>query len=490
MMALPLLVIPLTEAPMSAGDRLLAAVAWATCLFPAWHYLGLPDARRPPIPFLPFIGFEFAVFFAVQGVVGSTNVYGRFDVQRMGAILTPEMYSRPIFLFFCGITLLLVGYYATAWIVRVRKPRVATEYAPRDLAKWAFRILVFGIVVEIVQRLSGNPMIVRGLLYFGGTLSLLSLSLLTILAVRRQLSRGQTVALILGASALLFLRAGTSATAQLVMIALAILFSVWIAGGRISARWLWVGALASLLFISIRGVANDHRKNEAFAADQLPMLQRSTLLFTLLAERVEREGITQTVVGGWESVAGRAALLDLFTDVYRQTPELVPYWNGETYISLIGAIIPRFLWPDKPAKLTGYLFGQRYHYLARGDYSTTINLPYFIEFYANFGEIGILLGMVLVGVIYRLLERIVNVPGQSILRTVVGMGILLPLINIESDFSLVFGGLFLTGIALWAVYRVAGKVVRGRLTSMLPVAVRADGGGAGRSAVRHAVPDA
>lgn len=460
----PLLFIALVDAPMAPTDRLMAGAAWALCLLPAWLYLGVPDRCRSPIPFFPFIGLEFALYYALQGVIGGTNVYGRFDVERMGAVLTPEMYSTPIWLVFTGWSLLLFGYYVVGVLFPSRRPKAHWEWDPRSLARWGFRILLLGLAIEILQRIIGNPLLIRGLLYFGGVLSLLALSLLTFLSVRRQLNRAQNLAFFASAALLMFLRAGTSATSQLVVVTLAILFAVWAAGGRLAARWIWLGALAAIFFVSIRGVANEHRKTEEFVRGELSLVERSTLLFVLLAERVEREGVVATVAGGWETVSARAALLDLMTDVMRQTPEAVPYWNGETYKSLIGAFVPRFLWPDKPVKITGYAFGHRYGYLAQNDYSTTINLPFFIEFYANFGVLGVYLGMLFVGVIFRILDRTVNVPGQSVLRTVVGMGLLLPLTNIESDFSLVFGGLFLTGAALYGVYRIANTaVVRRRL---------------------------
>ena len=474
-MAMPLLLIALIDSPLSASDRLLTGVLWALCLLPAWLYLGKPAAAREPIPFFPFIGLEFALYFALQGIIGTTNVYGRFELSRLGVMLTPEMYSKPISLALVGWSLLLASYYLTGALLRARIARMTTEWDRRALARWGFRLLTFGVVIEIVQRLIGNPIAIRGVLYFGATLSLLALSLLTILSVRKQLTHSQNIAFYVGAAVLLFLRAGTSATAQLVIIALTILFSVWVGGGKLSARWIWVGMLAALVFISIRGVANEHRKNEAFATDQLPLVERSSLIFSLLAQRVEREGIGGTILGGWESVAGRAALLDLFTDVVRQTPDVVPYWNGVTYWSLAGAVIPRFLWPDKPVKILGYTFGQRYGYLAPYDYTTTINMPYLVEFYANFGEIGVYLGMLLVGFLYRAVERIANAPGQGVLRTVVGMGLLMPLINIESDFSLVFGGLFLTGFALYVLYRLANMTVMKRRLPLRPIAVRAPG---------------
>ena len=457
-MILPVFVVPLTTSPLSPGDRLLTALLWFLCLLPAWLYLGKPPSRREPIPFLPFIGVEYALYYALQGVLGRINVYGRFELSRLGYALEPEMFTGPILMALGGWCLLLCGYYLVGFLVGNGSARSIEISRPDDLARWGFRVFFAGLAIEVVQRLTGNPMIIRGLLYFGGTLTLSALALLTVLAVRKQLSTRQRQLLVISGIAMFFLRAGTSATAQLAIIVLTVLFSVWIGGGRIAARWIWGGLIAAMMFIAIRGVANEHRKSELFLSEDATLLDRSALLFELVGERIEREGIGATLAGGWESVAGRSALLDLFTDVVRQTPETVPYWGGDTYLSLVGVAVPRFLWPDKPVKLTGYAFGQRYHYLPPGNFSTTINLPYLVEFYANFGETAVYIGMLLVGMLYRGVERVVNVPGQPILQTVLGLGLLMPLINIESDFSLVFGGLILTGGALYATYRLARSV--------------------------------
>ena len=140
-----------------------------------------------------------------------------------------------------------------------------------------------------------------------------------------------------------------------------------------------------------------------------------------------------------------------------RVPSLIQYFDCESYADIPLEIVPRFLWRDKPAKMLGYEFGHRYHYLAEWDYSTTINFPFLIEFYANFGVLGVLIGMLLVGIIYATIERFVNVPGQSLLVSVMGLGLLLPLGNVESDFSLVFGGLFLNGLAVYLVLRSAQR---------------------------------
>jgi hypothetical protein len=82
-----------------------------------------------------------------------------------------------------------------------------------------------------------------------------------------------------------------------------------------------------------------------------------------------------------------------------------------------------------------------------------MNFPFLVEFYANFGSIGVFAGMFLTGIIFRLLDTTLNRPGQSVVRSIASMSILIPLLNVESDFSLVFGGIFLNGIAFAMLLR-------------------------------------
>ena len=63
-------------------------------------------------------------------------------------------------------------------------------------------------------------------------------------------------------------------------------------------------------------------------------------------------------------------------------------------------------------------------------------------------------------------------PGQPLQVTICSLVLLVPLLNIESDFSLVFGGLFMNGVALWGLLialsqlpGAAGDVARGRRPS-------------------------
>ncbi len=176
------------------------------------------------------------------------------------------------------------------------------------------------------------------------------------------------------------------------------------------------------------------------------------MMVTLLGNRISEQGVGGAIAHGFAMTAGRSAIMDLFANVARRTPDEIPYWGGETYKSLIGAAVPRVLWPDKPTKDLGQSFGHRYKYLHASNKSTAINLPTMVEFFVNFGGTGLVVGMLLIGVIYGVLDNIVNRAGQPMLLSMIGAVILLPLLIIESDFSLVLGGLPLTGIAFYVIW--------------------------------------
>jgi hypothetical protein len=266
---------------------------------------------------------------------------------------------------------------------------------------------------------------------------------------------------------------GSGSVANAAFFGAVIFVSAWIGLGRIRLSWIIGAALGIALIISLRGVSEQYRKVVWIGGEGGGVVSRTKLFFRLLHARVESDGIDGAVSKGFETSAGRSANLDLLADVIIRTPREIPYWGGQTYLSLVGAFVPRVLWPNKPTKELGQAFGHRYGYIGNSDTNTALNLPILVEFYANFGIAGVIAGMFLVGLIYFVLDRTVNNPGQDSLHSLVGVVILIPMANIESDFSLGFGGLILTGVALWLVLRTirrsgmannrAGPPLAGRL---------------------------
>jgi hypothetical protein len=247
-----------------------------------------------------------------------------------------------------------------------------------------------------------------------------------------------------------------------VLLCVVVGFSLWAGRPHIETRWLAAGAAALLVAISLRGVIRDFRMTAWYGNIQFTQTEKAQLMIRLLTNRIANEGIAGAVGGGAAQTAQRSANMDVFADVVRRTPSEIPYWKGQTYLSLVGAFVPRFMWPDKPTKELGQAFGHRYRYLDPTNTSTAINLPITVEFYANFGAGAVFFGMLIVGAIYGILDSLVNKPRQSLIVTMIGLTLLLPLLIIESDFSLVFGGLPLSGLALYGIWKAMVRTTLGK----------------------------
>jgi hypothetical protein len=434
--------------------RVLASILWALCLLPSWLYLRLPERRRPPVPFLPLIGAVYLFYYPLHVVLGQSSVNYLFR-------LDPAFdYDRAVQYALMGWVALLVGYYGGAGL-RLDTPFRSVR--PTDLGtlrSWGKLLVWGGLGFDAVRQVVPSPMVLRGLLYFTSMFSLLGIALLTILAVQHRLTRRERWALYAAIGLTALLRAGSGLVSNVVILAITTFLAVWAGGGRLGFRWVVIAALSMAAMVGMRSVAMEYRARAWFAETQLSLAGRAGLMGKLMVQKVAAEGVVATVQDGWTIVAGRSANLDLLADVVRQTGNTVPFWGGETYLSLVGFAVPRFIWPSKPTKTLGQDFGHRYGYLDSWDTWTSINLPFLIEFYANFGEIGVLIGMVIVGLLYRLLDNDLNRPGQPLQVTICSLVLLVPLLNVESDFSLVFGGLFMSGVALWGLLVALSQLPR------------------------------
>ncbi|MCZ6610897.1 MAG: hypothetical protein O7A66_12935 [Alphaproteobacteria bacterium] len=136
----------------------------------------------------------------------------------------------------------------------------------------------------------------------------------------------------------------------------------------------------------------------------------------------------------------------------------MPYWGGETYKPFFTSMIPRAVWPGKPEERAGNAFGRRYGILTEAERRMSVNIPWTTEMYANFGRVGVVLGMGLVGALFGFLERFLARPGMAPLEFATGAMILLPLFYQESNFSLMTGSLLPLTVSLWLYFTVGLRV--------------------------------
>ena len=433
------------ESDIPQASRVLASILWVLCLLPAWHYLHMPEERRPPIPFFPLIGGAYLFYYPLRPVLGQSSVNYLF-------LMDPGFdYGPAVQYALVGWVAVLVGYFGASSF-RLHSPfRSVRPTDPETLRRWGMLLMWGGLAIDLGRQAIPIPVILRGLLHFTTMFVLLGISLLTILAVQRRLTSRDRWLLLAGVMMTALFRAGSGMISTTVVLALTVLLAAWAGGGRLGVRWVLIGVLSATVTIAMRGVATEYRARSWYTETQLSPVDRVVLMGDLIASKAKERGVVATVEDGWAIIAGRCANLDLLADVVRHTGSTVPFWGGETYLSLVGFAVPRFLWPGKPTKTLGQDFGHRYGYLDAQDTWTSINLPFLVEFYANFGEVGVLIGMLIVGLLYRLLDNDLNRPRQPLQVTICGLALLVPMLNIESDFSLVFGGLFMNGVALWGL---------------------------------------
>lgn len=446
---LPFVFVNTIESPVPLPDRTVAAVLWCLCLLPAWLLVLAKPESRPPLPLLPAIGVIYGWYYALP------ITYGAFD-QHYSISVDPVVdYAAPLRLALIGWAMLLLGYRLSGarWLVGAKREQAKVDVESRNFSTTVGPVLVVGgLLLSRLPQLIAIDTSLNGLVQFGDVVFSFGISLLIARHVTRTLTFGEALVLWPSLGLAVVLALASSFISALVLIWVTVLFTIWAVRQSLGAKWTLVVVSVVLGAVLFKGVIDDFRRMQRYTGTaSIPV--RIAQLGSLLGDKIRREGVAGALTQGQRTTAARSATLEIFADVIRRTPSDVPYWNGATYLSLVGAAVPRVLWPDKPSKELGQEFGHRYEYLSPEDFNTSFNFPFLVEFYANFGIVGVWIGMFVVGIVYRRIEFFVNRPGQRIMTSCLGVVLCLPLMILEVDFSLMFGGLLLNGAALWLIMR-------------------------------------
>tara|TARA_R110002110_G_scaffold313491_5_gene526774 strand:- start:834 stop:2351 length:1518 start_codon:yes stop_codon:yes gene_type:complete len=151
---------------------------------------------------------------------------------------------------------------------------------------------------------------------------------------------------------------------------------------------------------------------------------------------------------GAVSLIRRVGQYWVFQHVHDRTPDPIPYWRGETLKPLLTTMIPRVLYPDKPREVAGNKFGIRFDLLTGDDPRTSINIPWPTELLANFGPLGLITGMAVIGLCLAGLFRILLSTAAGPVTTLTGLTVLHPLVYPESNISVTAGSIPLLYVCL------------------------------------------
>jgi hypothetical protein len=405
--------------------------------YPVWRYL---IERRGEVPFIPAVALLYFLSYGLPAFNRTRRVAG----VRPGA----DEVEQTLILVVLGVVSMLIASY---WA----RPRAMPQLKLRlDLAPRALRLLVvaaacLGIRAAFMR--TELPAQIAQLFVFTRFLPVVALSALLLLRLRGQLSMFHSM---LGA------------------ILLVVELLVDVASGAVAEP---AFALANLLFVYMA----ERRRLPLTTLAVIAILLIPTLATKLEYRRlITKGGVSEfgdrlqvfgRLIGGVftsermsfkdaDDVAeGRVDHLSAFSFVVMKTPQVVPYWDGATYADFFWSFIPRVLAPEKPTKETGQSYGHRYGFLNSFDHNTSINLEQIVEMYANFGTLGVILGMFAMGILYGLLYIILNHGTGGDGALLIAAATFRVLLNIESDFSLVFGGIVQSAVllylSLWLIAR-------------------------------------
>ena len=435
------LLFTLSGAPSEGARTLLATGLLWLCAFPTWRYFTLGERT---IPYLPAMS---ALYFFSYGMPAFNRAL-RVKTYRPDS----DTVDFTLLLALLGMALLQLAFYWSRYPKLL--PRLRLNL---DLANNRTKLAVLAIFTTALRALlirTVVPQELAQLRNFVLFLPIVLLSALFLLFLRGQLARWQmAVALALAVIGLL-LDFSTGAIAQPAF-SLANLLFVYVAEkGKLPILAL---ALITLLFLPALATKLEYRQIIA-KGNVENTVDRLQIFGNLMGGVFTGERMSLREAD--EVAESRVDHLSAFTYVISKTPSVVPYWDGATYEDFLWSFVPRILAPNKPQKTLGQEYGHRYAFIARWDFGTSINLEQTVEMYANFGTLGVLIGMFLIGVIYRGLYTVLNHPGAGDGGILVAASTFRVLLNIESDFSLVFGGIVqnavLLCLTLWLLVRRRG----------------------------------
>ncbi len=425
------------------------------CLLPAFLYLLEMKRNKVTvnIPFLPIVGILYIFYYGIPGLLGD-NFSVRFTS------LSNEDINEAVFWTCVGWIALLAGYYLLKRIRLVSPLHI--NFADDRVERVAWILVGIGFSTMVMRSQGLFP---TSLLQIARTFVFCveaGLGLLILLSFRNQLGRrSKLLVRYLVFPLFLVSQLSTGLTSSFLIASSYLLMIVW--GERRKVPWI----LLILLFFSvllIRGVVDEYRYKVWYSNEQVQLgtIDRSLLMLNLIQKKIMGTGQN---VGGkgnlretGEFLLFKRSMLSTFAYTLHLTPDSIPFWYGYTYTSLLTTMIPRLLWPDKPKADLGQVYGHRYELLDPWDLATSMNLPQLIEFYINFNVEGVVIGMFLLGCIYQLLDQKINVRGSGDGTLLIAAIVFSRMMNVESDFSMIFGQVIQMIIIYYFTFRVLGRV--------------------------------
>ena len=207
---------------------------------------------------------------------------------------------------------------------------------------------------------------------------------------------------------------------------------------RIPARWVAVGGA---LFIAFYPIASAYRHAVVQGQTVFNVLQDPLGSLNALSQELEGFGLDDFIEDGLVRTTARIDGLSIMSVILRDTPDPVPFQGGWTVWYIPLAYIPRALWAGKPIFDMGQFVTDNY-WGGPGIISST-GATWPGEFYMNFGFAGVVIGMMFLGVFFRVLhEAIFRMPTTIPLLLAAVIVLSVTVTRIESNIMTPVNGVF------------------------------------------------
>ncbi|MFZ0890306.1 MAG: hypothetical protein WA005_17845 [Candidatus Binataceae bacterium] len=446
----------LGHSAMNGAQRTLAIAIVVLSALPTWLWLSGVDRGHP---FMMFMGILYAVYYAIPLFFMEDFTVGVYDVP-----ITASHITAALWLALGGLLCMLAGYYGPQkWLIAAMVPKFGLRWSnPGALKFTAILFAVVGLAFFVLTQSVNVPKALAQITFFTSDLVLIGSCILFGLQLMGSLDLGSKLLLwgvIVPVRALLGFGGGAAAAGFLPVLILLIFYC----SITHSAPWktLLIGFLAVLI---VRPLMVPLRMATWGGQAEGESIDTKGIMFARAGSEMLATGETpyEYMI---QFTLRRLASTMVLTEVMRDTPDHVPYWNGATFVPILFKPIPRLIWPDKPQEISGETFGHRYGLLDRNDYYTSYNLPQVPELYINFGVVGVLIGMFVYGMLYRASLSLFVHPGMGFGAVVAAAYVSVLWTDIESAAGLAFGALFWGIIFIGLIHLV---VEFGELTSAGP----------------------
>jgi O-antigen polysaccharide polymerase Wzy len=396
-----------------------------------------------------------------------------FGLGAMHAALDPTAYGRllvdplpGLLMALAGLPLLLIGYYALPARSLQRAAALLPDWNERPAIVAAALLMLIGAIGLAQMFQSGSyfflatatsqPSSDQSVIGFLQGLFFVGLTILAIVAFRsnrRALVWAVLVIALVCAVALL----PTGRRYWLLYAAAAVVIPYHVYRRAIPVKAI-VAALLALVFVL-------YPVGQLYRTASVSVLNSGPSQVPVLAQRVASD-LSHMTPGEYldfslTSAFGRVNYALILTRLEETYPQREDYLYGQTYLPAVTSLIPRYFWQDKPPFDYYNQFGRSTGMLLPTDTGTTVLFSSVGELYLNFGPIGLVVGMLLYGLLFKSLYSVVQMSDRSPSAVLLYSLVFLDLVRVEGPLGPALPGdlrWFLVGIITLFVF----GAVRGR----------------------------